>query len=86
MQVILRRQAKMFDEYEKQEAYREVWKADCALVDALRRWKDGEDVRPEEIEGGMVKAPVLRKLNDREIAWKDQYRDLRKELKEAGQA
>ncbi len=83
MQVILRRQAKMFDEYEKQEAYREVWKADCALVDALRRWKDGEDVRPEEIEGGMVKAPVLRKLNDREIAWKDQYRDLRKELKEA---
>lgn len=83
MQVILRRQAEMFDEYEKQDAYRPVWKADCDFTDALRRWKDREKVSPGELEGGFVKAPVLRNLNDREIDWKERYNGLRKQLKEA---
>ena len=83
MQVLLRRQADMFDEYEKQDAYREVWKADCAVVDALCRWKDQREVRPEELTGEFMRAPALRNLTDREVDWKDRYQALRKQLKES---
>ena len=82
MRVLLRRQSEMFDEYEKQEAYRAVWKADSAIVDALCRWKDGENVSPEELTADFARAPSLRNLTDREIDWKDRYQDLRKQLKD----
>lgn len=82
MQVLLRRQAEMFDEYEKSEAYRKVWLEDHSLADALRRWVENGEVTREEVERGFVKLPPLRNLNDREIDWKDRYRDLRDQLKE----
>ena len=82
MRVILRNQAKMFDEYEKQEAYRDVWKSDSAFVDALCRWKDGEEVASEELAAGLVRLPPLRNLNDLEIAWRDRYQEQRKKLKQ----
>jgi len=82
LRVILREQVGMFDEYEYQDAYREAFKADCESVDSLCRWRDGEDVPAEKLAGDLVKLPVLRKLNDREIDWKDRYQKLRKQLKE----
>ena len=83
MQVILRRQAEMFDEYEKQEAYRAVWKADSAIVDALCRWKDNKEVYSGELPTEFVKLPILRNLTVLEIDWKERYQELRKKLKEA---
>ena len=83
LRVILRRQAEMFDEYEKQEAYREVWKADAAIVDALCRWKDGGDVQRGDLAADFGRMPPLRNLTDREIDWKDRYQELRKRLKDA---
>ena len=82
MQVLLRRMADMFDEYEKQEAYRAVWKADCAVVDALVRWKDGEDVAEGKLTADFGRMPMLRNLTDREIDWKDRYQKQRKQLRE----
>ena len=82
LQTILRRQADLFDEYEKQEAYREVWKKDCAFVEALVRWKNGEKVDPSELNADFGRVPPLRNLNDREIDWKERYQALRKKLKE----
>ena len=83
MRIILRRQAAMFDEYEKQDAYRDVWKSDSAFVEALCRWKEQEEVSPEELTAGFVKLPALRNLNDRELAWRDQYQELRRKLKKS---
>ena len=82
MQVLLRRMADMFDEYEKQEAYRAVWKADSMVVDALVRWKDGKDVSEEELTADYGRMPTLRNLTDREIDWKEQYQKQRKQLRE----
>ena len=82
MQVLIRRQLEMFDEYEKQDAYREVWKADREIVGALERWKNGETVSEEELSGEFVRVPSLRNLNDREIDWKERYKKLRIQLKE----
>ena len=82
MRVILRRQAEMFGEYEKQEAYRAVWKADSEIVDALCRWQKNEEVSPEELTADFMKLPSLRNLTDREIDWKDRYQELRKRLKD----
>ena len=82
MQVILRKQHEMFDDYEKVDAYRELWKADSQIVDAFRRWVEQEEVRPEELTGEFMKAPALRNLNNLEIDWKERYQDLRKKLKE----
>ena len=82
MRMILRRQAEMFDAYEKQEAYREVWKKDSALVDALCRWQEGREVSPEELNADFGRMPTLRNLTDHEIDWKDRYQNLRKQLKE----
>ena len=81
MRVILRRQAEMFEEYEKQEAYRAVWKADSEIVNTLCRWKDGGEDGPAAATDFM-KLPTLRNLTDREIDWKDRYQDLRKRLKD----
>ena len=81
MQVLLRRMADMFDEYEKQEAYRAVWKADSMVVDALVRWKDGKDVSKEELTADYGRMPTLRNLTDREIDWKEQYQKQRKQLR-----
>ncbi len=78
---ILRQMADMFDEYEKQEAYRNSFREDRALVDALGRWKDGEAVDPQVFANGFVKLPSVRNLNDREIDWRDRYQGLRKKLK-----
>ena len=82
MQVILRRMADMFTEYEKQEAYREVWKADCAAVEAMIRWKNGDNITEEELTADIGRAPALRNLTDREIDWKERYQKQRKLLKE----
>ena len=82
MQVILRRMADMFDEYEKQDAYRKVWKADSEAVDALARWKNGEDVTKAEMTADIGRMPVLRNLTDREIDWKERYNKQRKQLRE----
>ena len=82
MRVLLRRQLEMFDEYEKQDAYREVWKTDRQLVDALEGWKDGKTLERWEPAAGFARVPVLRNLNDREIDWKDRYQKLRAELKD----
>ena len=82
LQVILRQQADMFDEYEKQEAYRPVFIDDQKYVDAVCRWKNGEDISREELDRDLCKAPTLRNLNDREIDWKERYQDYRKQLKD----
>ena len=82
MQVVLRRLNDMFDEYEKVDAFRELWKKDSLVVDAFRRWADRLDVDPGELTGEFAKAPSLRNLNDREIDWKNRYIELRKQLKE----
>lgn len=82
MRVLLRRMADMFDEYEKQDAYREVWKVDSAAVDALIRWKNGEDVTEEELTADIGRMPALRNLTDREIDWKERYNGQRKQLRE----
>ena len=82
MQVLIRRMLEMFDEYEKQDAYREIWKADREIVSALERWKDNEVVRKEELSGEFARMPALRNLNDREIDWKERYQKLRGQLKE----
>ena len=82
LRVILRRQADMFEEYEQQSAYREVYKNDAALVEDLCRWRDGENVPAEKLTRDLARLPVLRKLNDRETDWKDRYQTLRKQLKE----
>ena len=82
LQIILRQQADMFDEYEKQEAYRPVFIEDQKRVETLCRWRDGEDISRDELEKGFCKAPVLRNLNDREIDWKERYQNYRKQLKD----
>ncbi|MCR5565231.1 MAG: UvrD-helicase domain-containing protein [Clostridiales bacterium] len=82
MQVLIRHQLEMFDEYEKLDAYREVWKADRQIVEALERWKNSEPVREEELTGEFMRVPSLRNLNSLEIDWKDRYQELRSQLKE----
>ena len=81
LQIILRQQADMFDEYEKQEAYRPVFIEDQKYVDILCRWRDGEDISREELEKDFYKVPVLKNLNDPEINWKERYQNYRKQLK-----
>ena len=83
LQVILRRQAEMFDEYEKVEAFRKVFLSDREKAEALRRWTEGREVTREELTADFARMPALRNLNDREIDWKERYSALRKELKEA---
>ena len=82
LRVILRQQADMFDDYEKQDAYRPVFKEDQAIVDAICRWRNGEEVSSEELKKDFVRVPPLKNLNDHEIAWKERYQELRKNLKE----
>ena len=81
LRVILRQQAEMFDEYEKREEYRPVWKEDQARVDALYRWKENGEVAREELIRDFGKLPPLKNLNDLEIAWRDRYKELRTKLK-----
>ena len=81
LRVILRRQADMFDEYGHQDAYREAWKEDQAFLDDLCRWRDGEEITTDRLTRDLAKLPVLRKLNDLEIDWKDRYQELRKQFK-----
>ena len=81
LRLILRKQAEMFDEYERQDAYREVYREDQARVEALCRWKDGETADRGEFVLDFGKLPSLRNLNDREIDWKDRYQEQRKQLK-----
>ena len=80
-QIILRRQMAMFDEYEKVEAYRQVFHADSEVVNALRCWIEQKDVSREELEKGFSKLPAPRNLNDREIDWRDRYKEQREKLK-----
>ena len=79
---LLRQQADMFNEFEKQDAYREVFKQDQSVVDVLCCWKDGKTVDREKLLPDFVRLPVLRNLNDRETDWRDRYQGLRKQLKE----
>ena len=81
LRVILRRQAEMFDEYEKQEAYRAVFVDDLARVDALCRWQNGEAPDASELKRNFMRMPALRGLTDLEIDWKERYNNLRDELK-----
>ena len=83
MQVILRHQAEMFVEYEKQDAYRAVWKADSAIVDALCRWHEKKEVSSEELRAEFMKLPALKNLTIQENDWKERYQNQRKKLKEA---
>ena len=80
LRVILRQQADMFDDYEKQEAYRPVFKEDQAIVDAICRWRDGEEVSSEDLKKDFIRVPPLKNLNDHEIAWKERYQELRKNV------
>ena len=82
LRMILRLQADMFEEYEKQEAFRPVFLEDLARVEALCRWKDGEDVSREELDRDFGRIPALKNLNDREIDWRERYKALRNQLKE----
>ena len=82
LRIILRQQADMFEEYEKQEAYRPVFAEDQARVEALCRWKDGEKVSREELILEFGRLPALKNLNDREIDWRERYKALRNQLKE----
>ena len=79
--MILRRQAGMFDEYEKVEAFRSVFRADSDLVESIARWIGGPDVPREELEKDFMRSPAPRGLNDREIDWKERYREDREKLK-----
>ena len=79
---ILSLQARMFDEPERLDAFREVFREDRDLVDALCRWKDGEAVPPEVFDRGFVRMPAVKNLNDLEIDWRDRYQALRKKLKD----
>ena len=81
LRLILRRQADMFDEYEKQEAYREVYREDQARVEALCRWADGKPDERGKPDLDFGKLPSLKNLNDRETDWKDRYQEQRKQLK-----
>lgn len=80
VQVILRRQAEMFDEYEKVEDYRKVFIADQQIVEGLKAWSEGGTGISENFE--FMRAPSLKNLNDLEIDWKDRYQNLRNDLKE----
>ena len=82
LRVLLRRQAEMFDEYEKVEEYRLSWKEDCAIVDALARWKDGEEVSREELTRPFAKLPGVKNLNSLEIDWREHYKGLRQKVKD----
>ena len=81
VRLILRRQAEMFDEYEKVEAYREVFRADSELVDAIARWISGENVPREDLEKDFSRLPAPRGLNNLEADWKERYREQRDKLK-----
>ena len=80
--MILRRQSDMFDEYEKVDAYRKVFRADSELISALSAWIGGENVAREKLAGDFIKLPAPRGLNDREIDWKERYRKQREKLRE----
>ena len=80
--VLLRRQMEMFDEYEKVEAYRKVFRDDQERIDTLRRWTEGENLTREELDRDFCRLPPCRNLNDPEIAWKEKYNKLRGKLKD----
>ena len=82
MQVILRRQADMFDAYEKLEEYRAVLKADMELVGRLSAWTEDRRENPEALPGGFVRLPAVKNLTPLEMDWRDRYRELRDRLKE----
>ena len=81
LRVILRRQAEMFDQYEKREEYRPVWIEDNARVEEFfRRMDNGESGDSVPVpEFGRL--PALKNLNNLESDWKDRYQDLRKQMK-----
>ena len=82
LRVILRHQAEMFDEYEKRDEYRPVFKEDQALVEAICNWKDEMNTGAEPLIPEFGKLPPLRNLNDRELDWRDRYQKRRKQLKD----
>ena len=81
-EIILRRQADMFGEYAKVEAYRPVWLEDRERIGAVRRWAEGEEVSREDLDTDLVKLPSPRNLNDYEIDWRERYKNERTRLKE----
>ncbi len=83
-QAILRRQYLMFDEYEKVEAYRAVWKADSEMFHVKHLWSEGADTGVPPI-GEMIRLPRTTGLNQLEIDWRERYRELREELKKLNQ-
>ena len=82
LRMIMRQQAVMFDEYEKREEYRSVWKADHAFVEAICRRLETGEFSPGDPVPEFGRLPSLRNLNDLEIDWRDRYQALRKQLKD----
>ncbi len=81
-QTILRAQYKMFEDGERIEAYRDVWKADEALFHVKQRWMDQEEVTAEDLTRPFRRMPPASKLNLLEADWKERYNALRDKLKE----
>ena len=81
-QAILRTQYRMFDEGERIESYREVWKADEALFHVKQQWSENQNVNPEDMTRPFRRMPPATKLNLLETDWKDRYCRLRDQLKE----
>ena len=79
--ILLRQQSDMFGEYENQEAYREVWKADREIAESLLKWSEGGLSSGEALKTEFVKVPSLRNLNSLEIDWKERYQALRNRMK-----
>ena len=82
LRLILRKQAEMFDEYEKRDEYRDVFREDQERINALCDWteKKNTECGLPDLEFG--KLPVIRNLNDREADWRDRYQNLRKQMKQ----
>lgn len=80
--VLLRRQADMFDAYEKVEEYRAVYVSDLKKEEVLRRWAEGQPVTRGELEESFARLPSVRNLNNLEMDWRDRYQELRNRLKD----
>ncbi len=81
-QAILRNQYRMFEDGERIEAYRDVWKADEALFHVKQCWADKQEVTAEALNQPFRRMPPASKLTILEEDWKERYTKLREQLKE----
>lgn len=80
-QTILRNQYRMFEDGERIETYRDVWKADEQLFHVKQRWADREEVTAEALNQPFRKMPSATKLTGLEEDWKERYTKYRDQLK-----